>query len=354
MNQVLCRLLLVTMLVLSMPLAAHAIDIVTRKSSKTRVSGTISDVTKTDITVKPKTGADVKIPINDLVSIEWDGQPSGLSIAQNLIKNGYYDKAVEEFKKLQSEVDASKTYLKQEIDFGVVNAQARLALGNPDQRDAAIDAMDQFLSKNATTWHYFEGVDLLGQMYLAKEDYTKADVTYDRIAQAPFKDYQMASQNAKAEVLVAQGKIPEAISMYESVLDTNTNDEGTAERKTQAQLGKATCMIKQTKYDDALKILDEVNAKSAGTATDLLAVIALRRGDCFAGLGKKQDAILAYLLVDIMFATEKKYHPEALYHLVQLWPTVGQQGRAEEARGTLEKNYASSSWAKKLAGGSKP
>jgi tetratricopeptide (TPR) repeat protein len=331
--------------------AALAIDIVTRKSSKTRAAGTITDVTKNEIIVKPKTGADIKIPVNDISLIEWDGQPSLLAIAVNLEMNGNYNKALDEYKKVNAEVDRSKTYLITEIEFFQARTLAKKGLAVPEDFENGLNELEKFLQANVTSYHYYEGLDLLGQLYRSKQDYIKANATYDRLAQAPFEEYQLSAKNSQALIEVAQGKYKNAITVFEEVLASNANDAGSLLRKQQALLGKATCLQKESQHAVALKLLEELNEKVEPDQSSMLAEISLRKGDSQAALGQKQEAILSYLLVDINYPMEKTLHPEALYQLVQLWPAVGFQGRAEEARATLETRYPGNSWTKKLAGG---
>jgi hypothetical protein len=74
----------------------------------------------------------------------------------------------------------------------------------------------------------------------------------------------------------------------------------------------------------------------------------LRQGDCLREQGNDKDALLAYLMVDVLFSSERAYHAEALYRLSSLWDKVGNKVRAEEARDRLKSDYESSDWTKQL------
>jgi hypothetical protein len=76
----------------------------------------------------------------------------------------------------------------------------------------------------------------------------------------------------------------------------------------------------------------------------------LRKGDCLREKGDDKDALLAYLHVDVLFASEKPLHAEALFRLSQLWEKVGSKGRADEARDRLRSDYENTEWFKQLKG----
>ena len=74
---------------------AWAIDIVTQRSTNKQHFGEIGAVSKTELTIKPKTGDPVKIPVNDIAAIKWDGEPAKLAIAKGDEDRGHYDKAID-------------------------------------------------------------------------------------------------------------------------------------------------------------------------------------------------------------------------------------------------------------------
>jgi tetratricopeptide (TPR) repeat protein len=126
--------------------------------------------------------------------------------------------------------------------------------------------------------------------------------------------------------------------------------EGSVEEslRQEAVLGKARVMIGQKKYDEALKLLEEVIAKAPADDAKVNAEAYLRQGDCLREQGNDKDALLAYLVVDVLFSSERTYHAEALYRLSSLWDRVGNKGRAEEARDRLKSDYEGSEWTKQL------
>ena len=69
-------------------------------------------------------------------------------------------------------------------------------------------------------------------------------------------------------------------------------------------------------------------------------------GKCYEKANQKKDALLAFLRVDIVYASVPDAHAESLAHLAPLWQAVGQEERGREARQTLKDKYGGSKWAR--------
>ena len=97
-----------------------------------------------------------------------------------------------------------------------------------------------------------------------------------------------------------------------------------------------------------MKDLDIVLAEVSEDNESLQAESYLRRGDCLRLLNRQKESVLAYLHVDLLFASQRAMHAEALFHLGSLWAAVGQPERASSVRERLRSDYPQSSWTKKL------
>ncbi len=89
-------------------------------------------------------------------------------------------------------------------------------------------------------------------------------------------------------------------------------------------------------------------AKCQADDSRLQAEAYLRQGDCYRAQNKEQDAVLAYLHVDVLFSAEKSQHAEALFQLTKLFTKLAQPARASEHREKLEGEYPTSDWAKQI------
>ena len=328
---------------------AGAVDIVNRKSGRP-ASGEVTAMTNAEISVKVTTPKDevVKVPVNDIINVTWNGEPARLALGRGAENGGKFKTALETYTAVLGEVKPDAANLKAEVEFLVARTTAKQAAAEPADRDAAIKKLDEFITGHATNWHYFEGLKLLGDLYLAKADYPKALATFEKLGQAPWKGTQLEAKVAAGRVLTLTNKLTEAAAAFEAVISQNPTTPEETSQRLDAMLAKAKVLSRQMKPADALKLLDEVIKAMPPDDAHLQAEAALRQGECLRALGKDKEALFAFLRVDVLFSREKPSHAEALFNLTQLWAKLGQPARAEEARTKLEADFPNSEWTKQL------
>ncbi len=352
MNNRIARTFLLTALVVSLTAPdCFAIDIITRKSVKNRLSGKVTAVTKTAVKLKPQTGAEVEVPANDIEKIVWEGAPATLNGALALERNGNYEAAIKSLKSDLEKAPASAENLRTDFQFFISRALAKWALADHTKLPEAITRMKNFTETNTTSFRYYEAINFLGQLYLANKDFTNAGAAFTKLESSPFNDYQLAAKSAKAHVLLAQNQVDQALQAFDLVLKSPAKDESSKQRQLEAMLGKATCLNLKSQNDEALNLLETVIEQAKESDARLQAQAQVLRGKALLAKGKNQEALLAFLLVDVLFSGQQDLHAESLYNLSRLWATVGQPGRAEEARAVLESKYPNNPWAKKVSGG---
>ena len=111
---------------------------------------------------------------------------------------------------------------------------------------------------------------------------------------------------------------------------------------------KASCLQKQSKYQQATDVLSGILEEASDEDTKTLADACIRLGDCYQASGRSKEAILAYLRVDILFPREKKQHAEALYYLSRLFAQDGKPDKAADAAARLQERYPKSPWTARL------
>ena len=328
---------------------ALAIETITRKREKP-LSGEVSGVSKTEVTVKVKSPKEdtLKLPANEILSIAWTGDVPETGVARSDENAGRYQKAIEGYQKALQSSKATNAYAKADLEFGIARSSAKLALGEPAKIDDAIKKLEDFRSKQSDHYRFYDAVNYLGQLYAAKNELIKAKLAFDTLGKAPWREYQMAAKIAAGRLLLKENKLDEAAAEYETVVAMKPEGPVEESQRQEAVLGKARIMIAQKKYDDSLKLLDEVIDKAAADDSKVNAEAFLRKGDCLREKGDDKDALLAYLHVDVLFASEKPLHAEALFRLAQLWDKVGNKARADEARDRLRSDYDYTEWAKQL------
>jgi tetratricopeptide (TPR) repeat protein len=238
-----------------------------------------------------------------------------------------------------------------DLDFLIARVHARFALVDPARQDAAIKKLEAFRRAHSTSFRFYETLNYLGQVYLAKQDLEQAKSTFAEMRSAPLKAYQMTADVATARVLLAEKDIDGARKLFSQVADEQVQQPTELSLKHEAMLGKATCEQRSGNFDQAITTLDSVINNASPQDSRIQAEAYLRQGDCLQAAKKLKPAVLAYLHVDVLFSNEKALHPEALYHLARLWGSVGHPERAAEAQSKLSEGYPNNPWTKKFAAG---
>jgi tetratricopeptide (TPR) repeat protein len=345
------KLFLTAAALATLPLTFASADDVMRRGEKKEVKGgEVTTITKGGITYKPKVGADVEIPSNDIIQIRWTGAPPAYNIAVGDELGGRLQKAIDGLTKLQGEPKPESAGYRTDLQYLIARATAKLALADPARVDEAIKKLDEFKTKNADSYHYYEAMNYLGQLYMAKGDADGAAKAFEALGSAPFNDYRMAAKLAVARQSLAKDDLAGAKAAFEEVskMPSDKNNPNEESKKQEAQLGIAHCLQLQKNYPQAIELLDQVINQSAADDYHVQAEAYLRQGDCLRASGKPKEALLAYLHIDTLFPTERAQHAEALYNLSQLWNTIQQPDRADDAATRLATEFPNSPWTAKL------
>jgi len=333
--------------------AALAIDTVLRRSTDRPAAGEITTVSQTEVVVKPKVGEAVTVPANDVLDVDYEAAPPSLRIARSQERGGRFIEALATYAQAASESPTTNANLKSEIEFLQARVQARIAMADPAQMDAAIQQLQGFLSRNKDHYRYYDAQLLLGEVSLAGDNVTGAESAFAVVAGAPWTDVQMAGKLGSARILFRQGNAAGAQTIFDEIVaNAGGNDPATAARRLEAMLGQAQCLRSQGRHADAVPIFATIVHDATEHDTRLQAEAYIGQGEAYVASNKSKEAITRFLIVDVVpgLAQHGDLHAEALYQLSQLWPTVGQPVRGAEASAKLQEDYPNSEWAKKLGG----
>lgn len=342
------RFSLVALVVISSVSVASAADVLERRGTAAKLSGKVTAVSKDKVSFETTKGEKSDIPSNEVQEILWDGEPAALKSARNHEAAGRLPQAADGFVKAAADNKSDRAEIKLDIEYLTQRTFARTALTDPAKIPDALKRLTDFQSKNSDSRHFYDAVGLLVDLNLIQKDAAAARAAAETLAKASGNDQKMASKIALARVALLEDKIPDAQKGFEEVVAATASTPSEESRKQEAKLGVARCLQLQSKFDEAIKLLDEVITQSAPEDSRVQAEAYVRQGDCYQSAGKSKDALIAYLHVDVLFTTEKSFHPEALYHLSRLWTTIQQPDRANEAADKLTSEYPNSPWAQKL------
>jgi tetratricopeptide (TPR) repeat protein len=308
-------------------------------------AGEITSTTPLGLSLDKGTAGKIEVPVNRIRSVVLDDEPSELTQARLNARNGGHATALERLEK----IDLSKVrrdLVREDVEFYLAYCGAQQALGgNGDVSDAG-RKLNEFVREHPQSFHYLEAVETMGDLLMASDKFAAAQRQYAELAKAPWPDYQMRAGVLLGRTLAAQGKHPLAIKQYDIVLAGSADDAAAKEQKLSATLGKAVSLAETEKIDEAVKLIEQMILDTDPEQKELQARAYNALGDSYERAGRKKDALLAFLHVDVLYSTVPDAHAEALSHLATLWDEVGQTARAREAKQTLNDQYHGSRWTK--------
>jgi tetratricopeptide (TPR) repeat protein len=327
--------------------AVHALDTVrTTNGSK---PGRIVATSPTQVDLEQSGATSPReIPVNEIQAVFFDLEPTDLKTAKLHVLAGRYADALTSLERIKRLPNRAE--IRDDIEFYKALCAARLALGGHGKPADAGRAMRAFLDAHADSFHGFEAAEIVGDLLVAVGQYASAAEYYAKLEKAPWPDYQMRAGVGIGRSLLAQGKFDEADHAFDKVLAAGTDGDLAQRQRRFAALGKASVRVAAKKPDEAIALVDDLLKTADDKDTTFLAraynvLGASRRQD-----GRVNEAILAYLRVELLYPNDPEAHAEALANLADLWQQTRRYDRAERARKTLEEEFPDSPWTKKKDG----
>jgi tetratricopeptide (TPR) repeat protein len=319
------------------------------KTTKKMLRGRVLSITAQQVDMEEvgATGLTKQVPVNEVITIFFEDEPSQLQTARKHMNDGDYEQALVALDKIP-ETEAKRKEIVTEIEYAKALCAARMALaGSGDVADAG-KKMVGFVTGNANSFHYLEACELIGNLLVARGNFAGAEKYYAVLAQAPWPDYKMRAKVALGRALLAQGKLPAATKAFQDVISDASGDELAEEQRSAAQLGKARCLAAGGQADQAIKMVEAIIAKADSENVDLNAQAYNALGTALRKAGKAKEALLAFLHVDLLYSSMPDAHAEALANMVELFTELHKPDHAKRARQVLEDRYKSSPWATNL------
>ncbi|MBN1911217.1 MAG: tetratricopeptide repeat protein [Pirellulales bacterium] len=320
---------------------ATAMD--TIRTEQRSYSGTLAGMTSQDVTVE-RLGDKNVVPVNQITAVLFDSEPPQLNVARNAIEGGRYEDAQTALDK----IDLSKVQrpeIRQDIQFYRSLSAAKLALRGVGTIPEAGKLMVAFVTDNPNNYHWLEASELVGDLLVANRQYAKAIDYYTNVGKAPWPEYRMRADVAIGQALLADGKALQAAQAFDRVFLQEAKDKAGKVQRLFAELGLAQCLTAQGKTDEAIKRIQKVILELDPENVPLSARAYNALGTVYRKAGKPQDALLAFLHVDLLYFASAEDHAEALANLAELWNEVHKPERAAQAQRLLKERYKNSRWA---------
>ena len=322
--------------------------VVTRTGTITgRVIGTDTG----EVQIEDRSGETKRVPIDQIREVVFGGEPQELKAARTMLGRGRPADALEELGKIQpGDLDGAEQILLDEVEYVRAAAAARGALASgADPRDPGKQVAD-FLARHPQSHHAYDLHELLGDLLARAGLPDKALAEYAKLAAGP-PAFKVRAASARAAMLLEQEKHAAALGEFDAALAVDAQDDASLAQKSAAELGRARCLAALGKGDEAVGIVREVIRQADPEDAGVLGGAYAALGQAYRAIpGKEQDALIAFLTVDLVYNASPDTHAEALFNLVDLWEKAANPERARESRALLESTYPGSKWTKKLGG----
>jgi len=284
--------------------------------------------------------------VNEIQRVTFGDEADALRNGRARVASGQLEEAMSLLNSIPPE-SISRDLVREDLEFYRAYCAGRLALTGGGDKAAAATAMLDFFKKHENSFHYFPAAELIGDLAFAMGRFDSASQYYQKLAQAPWPEYQLRAKVLEGRALLADNKAAEALQRYEEVLSAAADTATALQQKTLAQVGKANCLAETGKPDEGQQLVETVIRDNDPQNVDLFAQAYNALGMCHLKANRQKDALLAFLHVHLLFKKNAEAHAQSLYYLSQLWSGSGRSDRAVEARSLLKSRYAGTIWAAK-------
>lgn len=294
------------------------------------------------VTITDARNQDTQMSVAEVLYVKFGGEPIDLSEAKDQVRrNGKYEESLAALTKI-NKAQVSPPEAVADLAFYIALCRAKLALVGKENVNTAGNALLQFVRDYPQHYTYYEANELLGDLLRANKRYDKAVESYTVLT-------NNTGMAARANVLIGwthleQNKPDDALKAFDAALADRAVGPAAEVQKRQAAVGRAACVAAKGQAAEAVKMLEEVIVNCPPEALDARMYNVL--GSAQAKNGDPNEAVMAYLHVDLMYAQDPSEHAEALGNLKDLWKQIGQPERGEDASRRLQRLYPTSTWAR--------
>jgi tetratricopeptide (TPR) repeat protein len=310
------------------------------------VKGNIDSITKNEVTVRVN-GVSRNLAANDVSRIQFLDSPIEVLQAAAMFRKGQLKDARAQLEKLNVGEIQSK-FVKQDVAYMLAAVDARSALAGDGDKQQAGSALVEFLQQHADSYHYYEIVELFGDLAYAVGSFDVAVEQYTILTTAPWENLKIKGTLRLANSAVGKGDYAAALVMFEKVAAVSATTPEMQLTVSEAKAGQARCLGETGKAIAGIALTDKlIKDNDPKTHKQLFAQAYNAQGVCYRSNKQPKDAILAFLHTHLIFNESADAHAESLYHLSQLWSEVSKADRAQNSKRLLREKYAGTSWEQK-------
>ena len=315
-------------------------------SPSSSVKGKIDSITKNEVTVRVN-GVPRKLAANDISRIQFLDSSIEVLQASAMFRKGQLKDARAELAKVNLG-EIQNNFIKQEVAYMLAAVDARSALAGDGDKNQAGNLLVAFLQQHTDSFHYYEVVELFGDLAYVVGSFDKAAEQYTILTTSPWKGLQIKGTLRLANSTVGKGEFANALVMFEKVAAVQATTPLMQSTVSEAKAGQARCLGETGKAAAGIALTDKlIKDNDPKTQKQLFAQAYNAQGVCYRSNKQPKDAILAFLHTHLIFNESADAHAESLYHLSQLWSEVSKADRAQDSKNLLKERYGGTFWEQK-------
>ncbi len=322
------------------------------------LEGELVDMTADELTFNvdrnkyPDAPEDGVIPAERALWIMLDGAPINLDAARVEIEIGAYEDALQRLNALkESEIDPDrKPRVAQEVEWYKAYATLQLALADAQEINVGGKATAEFIKEHSDHYRYYAAIAMLGDAYLhmaqsgqgdRAANLKRAASSYGKLTNAKSTITSARGKLGQARVALEANELADAEPLFKELAENEALSEelNGLEVVVQAKLGLARVYTLGGRFAEARALLDATLAATPNSATLQQAQVYNAIGDARVAEDCPEEAIIAYLHVDLLYPSARRERVKALKALVALWRQVGRDDRATETAERLKTRF---------------
>lgn len=299
-------------------------------------------------------GRPQQIPVDEIVSLVLESEPPRVSEAKQLLEQEDFQTAATILSEVsQVELEVASAEARGEYAYVKAAVVGRRALLSGNDSSVAVAAVTDFLDRFSRSIHRYEMIEMAGDLELATGRREEALSWYRQLAKGT-QSLKIRAARREGETLLEMGRAAEAAAVLAVAADSPAGNSASRRERNAAKIGEANCLIRLTRPAEAAGLIRrllasmEPPAAADGKGQRQVARAYAMLGRASLAAGRDQDALIAYLTVDLVHNQDRESHAEALFRLHELWKQGQYPQRANEAARRLEADYPESSWADRL------
>ncbi len=331
-------LLTSTSLTLLLALAAGAEDGVlklapgaTIKAAGNQIKGPITSESPIEVKIGTQT-----VPVEQIDSLEYEPTPPKYLLAKNAEGAGNLTKAADLYGEAATEAGPGKPLVTRASLFQRARVVAAIAQADKSKGDEAVRLLEGFIRGNPQSRQLAPALETLARLDMSRGQLDRAEKSLTDLAKVPWAEPK--ARVMQARLLVQRGQADQAVARLDDLLSKTS---GGPERKRDALLAKAEALGAQKKFDEAMKIAQEIIRNAGPEDAETQAAAHNTLGEVLKLAGKTKDALIEFLHTDILYSRDREQHPRALAQIVDLCRELKLDEQAKEAADRLKAEYPS-------------